>query len=365
MKILHVITGLAAGGAEHQLRLLLRQLPHECEVATLSRPGSVARAIRADGTTVHEMTMTSNRDVSVVARLRHLIRRGDFDLVHTHLYRACVHGRVAAKLAGVPAVATEHSLGDGVIEGRRTSAGIRSLYLATERLGRATIAVSGTVAERLVAWGVPAARISTIPNGIDPAEFRFDPALRRAARDRLGIGADTAVIGGVGRMAPGKHFDQLIWALTTVPGAVLLLVGDGPATPALREQAARLGVADRVLFTGEADHPRDLFCAMDMFASPSPQETFGMAVLEALACGLPTVYAACPPLENAPDSGARRLTRDPESLPRALRAELAGVSERGAARLPVPAVVGRYDITRLAGSVAGLYARIAEKGNVP
>ncbi|WP_067498849.1 glycosyltransferase [Actinoplanes sp. TFC3] len=362
MKVLHVITGLAAGGAEHQLRLLLRRLPYECEVVTLSNPGSVARAIRAGGTVVHELRMTSNRDVTVVARLRHLIRDGRFDLVHTHLYRACVHGRVAAKLAGVPAVATEHSLGDGILEGRRTSAGVRTLYLATERLGQATIAVSGPVAARLRAWGVPENRISTIPNGIDPIEFRYDPRSRVATRKRLGIAAGTPVIGGVGRMAATKHFDDLIWALPGIPEAKLLLVGDGPATPTLREQAKRLGVADRVVFTGEAEHPREMYCAMDVFASPSPQETFGMAVLEALANGLPTVYAACPPLDDVPDSGARRLTRDPESLPRALRAELAGVSERTTARLPVPAVVDHYDITRLAGSVADLYARITEKG---
>ena len=67
MRVLHVITGLAAGGAEHQLRLLLRRLPHDCEVVTLSNPGVVAAAIRADGTTVHELTMSSNHDLTAVA----------------------------------------------------------------------------------------------------------------------------------------------------------------------------------------------------------------------------------------------------------------------------------------------------------
>src|SRR4051794_31888659 len=150
MRVLHVITGLAAGGAEHQLRLLLRRLPHDCEVATLSNPGAVATAIRADGTVVHDLAMTGNRDLSAVGRLRALMRAGEYDLVHTHLYRACVYGRIAARLAGVPhVVATEHSLGDGVIEGRRTSAGVRALYVATERLGESTVAVSEAVAGRL------------------------------------------------------------------------------------------------------------------------------------------------------------------------------------------------------------------------
>jgi glycosyltransferase involved in cell wall biosynthesis len=367
MRVLHVITGLAEGGAEHQLRLLLRRLPHDCEVVTLSHPGTVAAAIRADGITVHELTMTSNHDLSAVRKLRRLIRSGRYDVVHTHLYRACLYGRVAARLAGVPhVVATEHSLGDTVIEGRRVTLGVRALYLATEKLGRTTIAVSETVAARLRGWGVAAERITVIPNGLDAGEFRFDEALRAAARERLGIAADTVVVGGVGRLTPGKRFDRLIRAVHEVPGATLLLVGDGAARAALERLAGQHGITERVIFAGAVGHTRELLCAMDVFASPSPQETFGLAVLEALANGLPVLYAACPPLDELPAAeradaapGARRLSRDPESLARALRAEVASVRERGRTRLAVPSVVARYDIALLADSVSGLYERLA------
>jgi glycosyltransferase involved in cell wall biosynthesis len=115
-------------------------------------------------------------------------------------------------------------------------------------------------------------------------------------------------------------------------------------------------------------HTREALCAMDLFASPSEQETFGLAVLEALACGLPVVYAVCPPLDELAASGnagdpprARRLSRDWEALARTLRAELAARSERGDARLPVPGVVNHYDITRLAGAVGHLYERVASR----
>ena len=368
MRVLHVITGLAEGGAEHQLRLLLRHLPHDCEVATLSPPGAVAEAIRAGGTTVHELAMRGNRDVAVLGTLRRLIRTGRFDLVHTHLYRACVHGRVAAWLARVPnVVATEHSLGDGVIEGRRTTAGVRALYLATERLGQATIAVSRTVADRLRAWGVPESRIAVIPNGIDAAEFRFDARLRSSTRESLGIAPDAVVVGGVGRLALTKRFDRLVRTVREVPGSTLLLVGDGPARPALERLATREGIRDRVVFAGAVPHAQAMFCAMDVFASPSDQETFGLAVLEALACGLPAVYAACPPLDEFPAGGwrgvpgAHRISPDPESLPRILRAELAACAEREGGRLPVPAVADHYGAARLAESVADLYQRVARR----
>lgn len=371
MRVLHVITGLNAGGAEHQLRLLLRGLPHDCEVATLSNPGPVAEAIRAGGTTVHELTMRHNHDLGVLPQLRRLMRDGRYDVVHTHLYRACLFGRIAARTAGVPTiVATEHSLGDGVIEGRRTTLGVRALYRAGERLGQATVAVSGAVAGRLADWGVSEGRIAVVPNGIDAGEFAFDPRLRRAARARIGIPQDAVVVGGVGRLEPGKRFDRLIRAVAEVPGAILLLVGHGPARAALEQTAELHGVGHRVVFAGAVGHTREMLCAMDVFASPSDSETFGLAVLEALACGLPALYAECPPLDELtppgghgpPDTpGARRLTAYPEALPRTLRAELACLSERCGRRLPVPDVVARFDTARLATSIGQLYERLAAR----
>jgi glycosyltransferase involved in cell wall biosynthesis len=366
MRVLHVISTLAPGGAEHQLRLLVRRLPYDCEVVTLSGPGAVTTAIRAGGTTVHELVTRSDHDLSAIGELRRLMQRGRYDVVHTHLYRACVQGRFAARLAGVPhVVATEHSLGSRVVAGRRASLGARALYLASERAGRLTIAVSPAIAGRLRGWGVPDTRITTIPPGIDAGEFRYDPALRAAARARLGIRPDVPVIGGVGRLEPGKRFGRLIRAVGQVPGATLLLVGDGSSRAALERLAVSEGVADRVVFAGAVGHVREMLCAMDVLASPADRDAFGLVVLEALACGLPVLYASCPPLEELAAArtavpGTQRLSaRDRESLPRALRAELLCLEERRGARLPARSAGGRYDADRLAESVGQLYERIA------
>lgn len=154
MRALHIITGLGAGGAEQQLRLLVRHLPGSHDVLTLTNPGQVADGLRRDGVRVAHLGMAGNRDTRALPRLVRFIRDGHYDLVHTHLYRACLYGRVAARMAGVRAVvATEHSLGQDQIEGRPLTTGVRTLYLAGERLGRATIAVSPAVAERLRRWG--------------------------------------------------------------------------------------------------------------------------------------------------------------------------------------------------------------------
>ncbi|WP_405961145.1 glycosyltransferase [Streptomyces sp. NBC_00024] len=364
MKALHIITGLGVGGAEQQLRLLLRHLPVACDVVTLTNPGPVADGLVSDGIQVTHLGMGGNRDLAALPRLVRLIRKGGYDLVHTHLYRACVYGRIAARLAGVRAVvATEHSLGDSQMEGRRLSPGVRALYLASERLGRSTVAVSPTVADRLKRWGVPGPRIEVVPNGIDLAGFRFDPDLRELTRRRLGLPEDAYVVGGVGRLAASKRFDVLIRGLAQLPDECwLLIVGGGPEESVLRRAAQRAGVADRVLLTGErsaagapgTDLP-SLMNAMDVLASPSAGEAFGLAVVEAMASGLPVLYVSCPAIEDLPPdatAGARRVQGSAESFVRALL----DVRAQGPRSRAVPAAAHHYCITRSAAQLMDVYA---------
>ncbi|MER5222587.1 glycosyltransferase [Streptomyces flaveus] len=372
MKALHIITGLGAGGAEQQLRLLLRHLPLACDVVTLTNPGQVAEGLTADGVRVVHLGMSGNRDLSALPRLARLIRHGGYDLVHTHLYRACVYGRIAARLAGVRAVvATEHSLGGTQLEGRALTARMRALYLASERLGRATVAVSPTVADRLRSWGVPEPRIEVVPNGIDVACFRFDPDRRERTRRRLGLPKDAYVVGGIGRLTAGKRFGVLIDALGRLPrDYMLLLVGSGPEENVLRRAAQRSGVTGRVLFTGEQPYEPDgthaldlpsLTSAMDVLASPSTEETFGLAAVEGLAAGLPVLYACCPAVEDLPPrlaAGAHRVRGAADAFARALaetRARTGHAPSRPTDR-PAPAAARHYCITRTAAQLMDVYA---------
>ncbi|MFD5977129.1 glycosyltransferase [Streptomyces bacillaris] len=364
MRALHIITGLGVGGAEQQLRLLLRHLPVECDVVTLTNPGPVADGLRADGVRVVHLGMRGNRDLSAVGRLTRLIRDGRYDLVHTHLYRACVYGRVAARLAGVQAaVATEHSLGRAEIEGRPLTRGIRALYLSTERLGAATVAVSSTVAGRLRDWGVPAERIRLVPNGIDADRFRFDPDRRLAVRAALGIPDGAFVVGGVGRLVPGKRFDVAVRAVAALPGVWLLLAGDGPEAPALRALAARLGAADRIRLLGECGAEGGgpvpgvpaLLSAVDTFVSTSREESFGLAAVEALAAGLPVLHDACPAIDDlsaAHAPGATRIAGSPDELTAVLRQRIQACPDRR----PPPRAVGHYDIRRSSERLMDVYA---------
>ncbi|GGS98017.1 glycosyltransferase [Nonomuraea spiralis] len=356
MKVLHVITGLAAGGAEQQLRTLLPHMDCASEVAVLTAPGVLADAIRAGGSPVRVVGMDGNRDLRALPRLTALMRAGRYQVVHAHLFRACVYAPLAARLAAVPAVvATEHSAGARHIEGRAVTAPIRSLYRTATQLTHAVVAVSPTVADRLHAWGLPRSRVVTIPNGVDLSAFRHDPRAAGLARARLGIPPEAFVVGGLGRMVAGKNFHLLVEALPHLDGAVLLLVGDGPELPRLRLLAARLGVGRRVVLAGESAHVPELLSAMDVLAAPSQEETFGLAVVEALAAGLPVLYGSCPAIDDLPPGTAPGARRVP---PHRLTAELAALLAGPRTRLPPPPGLDRYDVRRQARRLHDLYDRL-------
>ncbi|MFJ9028978.1 glycosyltransferase [Streptomyces sp. NPDC102274] len=379
MKVLHIITGLGIGGAEQQLRLLLRKLPTDSEVITLTNPGAVAEGIAADGVRVTNLDMAGNRDFGALPRLTRLIKRGRYDLVHTHLFRACLYGRFAARLAGVRTiVATEHSLGAVQIEGRPLSAGARGLYLAGERLGTATVAVSDTVARRLARWGVRPDRIHVVPNGIEVGRFAFDETARRAARARLGIPEDAFVVGGVGRLTASKRFDRLVRAVAELPGVRLLLVGEGPERDRLLRLAREGGAADRILLHGSCQDPPpppaalprqhgpdlpSLLAAMDVFVSTSHDEAFGLAVVEGLAAGLPVLHVTCPALQDLPADAAPGARRVSGSVP-GLVDELRRFEEAGPRRLPVPPAARHYDIAHSARRLMTVYEN-AVRGPAP
>lgn len=364
MRVLHVITGLGSGGAEQQLAAVVRRLPArgvDCDVITLTNPGPVADRLREDGVRVGHLGMAGNRDLSALPRLTRAVRRGRYDVVHTHLYRAGVYGRIAARAAGVRAVvATEHSLGAAQIEGRPLTVPTRGLYLATERLGRATVAVSAAVARRLRDWGVPAERLHVVPNGIEAERYRYCPSARRGVRARLGVAPEAFVVGGLGRLVGGKRFDVLVRGVAALPGAVLVLIGDGPERVRLLRLAAALGVADRVRLLGDrcADEVPALLAACDVLVSPSREETFGLAVLEGLAAGLPVVHAACPALEERPAADAPGATRFDGEVPELVTA-LRAFARAGPVRLPQPRAVRHYDIGRAAERLTEIYRSTA------
>lgn len=354
-----MITGLGVGGAELQLRSVIQHSRHDCDVVTLYNPGPVAGMLGEDGVQVRSLEMTSNRQLSALPRLWRLIREGRYDVVHTHLYRSQIYGRPAARLAGVPVVvSTEHSIGETHLERRRMTTGVRALYLSTGAFSQMTIAVSETVRDRMLSWGVSDRKVTVIPNGVDLSRVAFDAAARARIREEFGLGAGDHVIGVLGRLDPNKRFELVIEAAAPLlgDGTKLLIVGKGDERVRLEETAARCQVSEHVVFAGERHDVAAMLSAMDLFVASSRQETFGLSVLEALASGAPVLYTTCPALEGLEVSRATQVPGTAEGIREGLAAELrAGRRDRVAE----PAVEAEYGIKAVTARIDGLYERLA------
>lgn len=136
--------------------------------------------------------------------------------------------------------------------------------------------------------------------GVDPELFRPDPATRERARLELDVGADSVLVGFVGRLVPEKGVDLLLEAVARVPGVTCMITGSGGEGAALLGLAERLGVSGRVRFLGQVpslDVPA-LLTALDVLCLPSRDtrrgsEQFGRVLVEAMSTEVPVVVTGC------------------------------------------------------------------------
>jgi glycosyltransferase involved in cell wall biosynthesis len=204
-----------------------------------------------------------------------------FDVLHTHGYKANLYGWLASRGLGIGPVATCHNWPN--------RKGVLALYATMDRLvlGRfaRVFAVSEGVMTLLAQFGIRPPKSQFIANGIDTDRFNGRAGEVRA---ELGVGGGP-VIGTVTRLVPGKGIEVVLDAFPAVlvahPGARLLVVGAGPLDSALKEQAGRLGLEDRVIFTGARGDMPEVYSALDVFVLASFDEGMPMTVLEAMSSG--------------------------------------------------------------------------------
>ncbi len=203
------------------------------------------------------------------------------------------------------------------------------------------VAISSAIQEELQGSGVPPEGIHRIPNGVDTQHFRPPYAGEKAAlRGELGIPADAKVATFTGRLVSYKGLPALIQAWKEVrshePSALLLLLGSGGedlhnCEAELRREAAAQGMGGTVRFEGDTNRVAEYLRASDLFVFPSELEAFGIAVVEAMASGLPVVSTQVGGLRDVvrEDAGCIPVpTRDPEALTRAVLELLADAGLR-------------------------------------
>ncbi len=388
MKLLHVVpTYVPArrhGGpalAVHGLARALAALGHQVTVLTTDVDGDerldvpLGRAVPRDGVEVLYFPVHWPRRLYRSPGLAREARRRlpGFDVAHLHSVFLAPTSAVAraAERAGIPyLVAPRGMLVPELIRRRGRWRKTWWLRLVERRtIARAAgLHVTGDLeADDVARLGLLLPAVYRVPNGIDPADLRLDPAASLSGPVRAALTRGTFLL-VLGRLSWKKGIDRLIAALPQVSGIALVVAGNDEEglTPALARQAAELSVADRVLFTGavEGAEKAALLHAASLLVLPSHSENFGNVVLEAMAVGravvvTPEVGLACVVAE----AGAGLVVPgEPEALAQAL-AELLAARERREemGRRGMAAALGRFGWPAVARQMVEVYEEVARK----
>lgn len=293
LNVLQLIPTLDRSGAEKQMVLLAKGLPRDrfkVEVAALSRLGPFEAELTAAGIPVTLIGKRSKLDPLAYLRLERFMRAKRFDVVQTWIFAANVHGRVAARRAGVPVVVVAEMAVDHW-KGGLERAIDRRLGTWCDRL----VGNSHAVVDFYRSLGVPEDRLAMIYSGADDEPPASD---HRLVRESLGIEPEAPLILFAGRLAEQKRVGDLLKALDLLqhvqPDARTIIAGDGPLRDSLEETAQHYHLDKYVRFVGHRDDVPSLLAAADLVVLPSAYEGLPNVVLEAMRFGKPVIATSAP-----------------------------------------------------------------------
>jgi glycosyltransferase involved in cell wall biosynthesis len=365
---LQLIDGLKIGGAE----ILLREL----SVGLLRRGFRVSIGYSSSGPLVQELTALGlpltrlprlmRIDPILFCGMLSLIRRESPQIVHTHLFKSDFHGRLAARISGVPVVvSTLHSIDPWAQE-----RSLGRLYGWTARFADRVIAVSEDVRRfHATHTGIPEEKLVTIENGVDIHRFAGLESVGRAVRKELGFDDAALVFGVVGRLTPPKDHSTFLKAaaliLKKAPKARFLIVGDGPLRKDLEIQAQKTGLANAVIFTGLRKDVPALLAALDVLVFSSLWEGLPVALLEGMAAARPIVATTVGGIPEVvlPDKSALLVPPgDAHALAQAcLRLASDSATRHSMGQAGLERVVARYGIDAMIDRTAALYAKLLQE----
>jgi len=377
VKVLLVITRMSLGGApRHVLSLALGLNRDRYEVWIAAGPedkgeGSLIEEAESSGVQLVlipglKRDLSPSNDLKAFFGIYRLMLSERFHIVHTHTSKAGVLGRLAGRLAGVPA--SVHTFHGNIFEGFFGPVA-SSLFLLLERaMAKFTdrfVAISRRNLSYFVRRGIaPWEKFRLIYNGVDLERFR--PVDKGAARRALGL-SQGPVVGTVAALVPVKGLEYLLEAAhivrSEVPEVVLTIAGGGALEGTLRRRAKDLGV--EVRFLGPREDVSLVLSALDVFVLPSLSEGMGLSLMEAMAAGLPVVateVGGVPELVVDGETGVLVPPGDPDALAGAIldcigdREKAVEMGRRGKER-----VCALFSLPRMIQEHEALYEELLEE----
>ena len=292
MKILFLVNHLNVGGISSYILTLasgLKRKGHSVFIA--SSGGELLSKFNDLGVIYISIPIKTKNELSPrmflsLLKLRRVIKDNKIEILHSHSRTTQVLGSWLHKLTGAKHISTCH----GFFK-RRFSRKVFPCW------GEKIIAISEQVQEHLKDdFKVSSGQISLINNGIDVDKFKsVPPSEKQEFKSRLGLKSEP-VIGILARLSDVKGHKYLIEAMKTVlvtfPDTQLLIAGEGKMEKELKKLTESLGIEKSVFFVPERLDTRDILSAIDIFVMPSLNEGLGLALMEAMASGLPVIGSA-------------------------------------------------------------------------
>ena len=289
----YVVHSLNPGGTEKLVVEMSLRFSNDYNVTVLclDEPGLWAGDLRARGIPVHCLWRQPGVDLALSIRLANAFRRLNIQIVHAHQCTAWFYSALSRLLYSEPRLLVEEHgrFFPEVMNPKRVLVN----QLLVRRLTHRFVAVSEDVRGRLQKYeGLDAEGINVIYNGAK-AEPPLETKARDALRVELGLQPGCFVVGTAGRFDPVKNLPMLVDSIARAGKEVAslrgLLVGDGPAFTEICSMAKECGLSERLRMTGFRDDARKLIQCMDLFVLCSFSEGTSMALLEAMATGVPVV----------------------------------------------------------------------------
>ena len=368
MKICHIITTLALGGAELQLfRIIKHDKINNHTVCYFGFDDALYDRFQRLGIEVRSMGGSSKKDaLTIFARLISHLRNNQYDIIHAHLSHEIVISRLANLVAGRrPIVSTHHSIKDGY------SPILRELERLTRQFNGLSTGVSNAVVDSFSNQKGPTQNDwSVVYNGLDCSDWsrRVETTSMRSSdiSKNLGLSEEQFVFLNVGRYESVKNQELLIEASARVvskyPDVQVLLVGWGRLEERYRQMVEGLDLESNVTITGRVSRPEPYYGLADCFVLCSDFEGFGITLIEAAGAGLPVIGTDVPGISEVVADGVNGYLTSPDDVNQLADAMIRMVSSQDResfAQASRELCADRFDINKVVKNYTQIYNSLA------
>lgn len=279
--ILHLITSLKYGGTENYLYQIVQFLKNKFNffIGYLKEKGYIAEKIEREGLPV----VYFNNIFEIIK----FIKNKNIQILHTHLYRANIIGRIAGKITNIPVISSQLAL-----DNWRKFYHVWFDYLTTKFCKLVIVNSYFTKKQFVEKEKIPQEKIVVVYNGIDFNSFK--PKYKKEKNlNEFNLDINYKIVGTITRLHKEKGVDFIPYIVKNVSKNVenvkFLIVGDGPEEKNFRLQLKKNNLSEKVYLIGFKDNIPDILTTLDVFFLPSREESFPQVILEAMTVGVPVV----------------------------------------------------------------------------